>query len=192
MLSGDFTCRPSAFAVARKASFAAQNTRAGGQLASSYYGWWRLPFRHTITNPAAVAGLLCHKFVRPQRCQRACTPVAAIAGGPEQQIVTDLISRYLDCLLLISCGGAPHPMDASLVQANYLVCSVPTQLEHMSTQLTTSLFTLAESAAVDPAVVTDTVSAKNGGFFGPLASLFETFLKVNKRHSAFCYIWHTP
>lgn len=48
----------------------------------------------------------------------------------------------------------------------------------MSTQLTTALFALADSAAVDPAVVTDTVSAKNGGFFGPLASVFETFLKV--------------
>lgn len=48
----------------------------------------------------------------------------------------------------------------------------------MSTQLTTALFALADSAAVDPAVVTDTVSAKNGGFFGPLASVFESFLKV--------------
>ena len=37
---------------------------------------------------------------------------------------------------------------------------------------------MAESAAVDPSVVTDTVSAKNGGFFGPLASVFEAFLKV--------------
>ena len=81
-------------------------------------------------------------------------------------------------------------MDAILVQTDYLVCSVPTQLEHMSTQLTTSLFTLAESAAVDPAVVTDTVSAKNGGFFGPLASLFETFLKVKRQHSTLWYIWH--
>ena len=57
-------------------------------------------------------------------------------------------------------------------------CSFPAQLGHVSNQLTTALYTLADSAAIDPAVVTDTVSAKNGGFFGPLASVFETFLKV--------------
>ena len=55
---------------------------------------------------------------------------------------------------------------------------IPAHLEQVSTPLTTALYTLAESGAIDPAVVTDTVSAKNGGFFGPLASLFETFLKV--------------
>ena len=55
---------------------------------------------------------------------------------------------------------------------------MPAQLEQVSTQLTTALYTLADSAAIDPAVVTDTVSNKNGGFFGPLASVFETFLKV--------------
>ncbi|KAL3141771.1 hypothetical protein ABBQ32_004449 [Trebouxia sp. C0010 RCD-2024] len=116
-----FVVRPSAFAVARRASLIAQGTRQGG--------------------------LQCHRSVRLQRCQRACKIVAA-AGGPEQQIVSDLVS------------------------------SVPAQLEHVSTQLTTALFALADSAAVDPAVVTDTVSAKNGGFFGPLASVFESFLKI--------------
>ena len=54
----------------------------------------------------------------------------------------------------------------------------PAHLEQASTPLASALYTLAESGAIDPAVVTDTVSAKNGGFFGPLASLFETFLKV--------------
>lgn len=59
-----------------------------------------------------------------------------------------------------------------------MISRVPAQLEQVSTQLTTALYTLADSAAIDPAVVTDTVSNKNGGFFGPLASVFETFLKV--------------
>jgi len=58
------------------------------------------------------------------------------------------------------------------------LCRFPAHLEQVSTPLTNTLYTLAESGAIDPAVVTDTVSAKNGGFFGPLASLFETFLKV--------------
>ena len=75
-----------------------------------------------------------------------------------------------------------------MAYVDFLQCSVPTQLEHVSTQLTTSLFTLAESAAVDPSVVTDTVSAKNGGFFGPLASVFEAVLKVTQR---FLLRWHS-
>ena len=52
----------------------------------------------------------------------------------------------------------------------------------MSAQATNALFALADAAAVDPSVVTetvtDTVSNKKGGFFGPLASVFEAFLKV--------------
>ena len=59
-------------------------------------------------------------------------------------------------------------------------CRAPAQLEHISNQLTSMMYTLSDSGAIDPAVVTDTVSAKNGGFFGPLASLFETFLKVRQ------------
>ena len=60
----------------------------------------------------------------------------------------------------------------------YADCRLPDQLEHISSHLTNALYTLAETAAIDPAIVTDTVSNKKGGFFGPLASVFEGILKV--------------
>ncbi|KAL0042900.1 hypothetical protein WJX79_003125 [Trebouxia sp. C0005] len=115
--------RPSAFAVARKASL--------------------LTGQRTHTS-----GLASLRSADAKRCRRVFTPAAILPGGPEQQLAAELITRF------------------------------PAQLEQVSTPLTTALYTLAESGAIDPAVVTDTVSAKNGGFFGPLASLFETFLKI--------------
>ena len=60
----------------------------------------------------------------------------------------------------------------------YAHCRLPHQLEHISSHVTNVMYSLAETAAIDPAVVTDTVSNKKGGFFGPLASVFEGILKV--------------
>lgn len=62
-----------------------------------------------------------------------------------------------------------------------LLCRLPGQLEQVSIKLTTALFTLADAVPVDPAVVTDTVSNKRGGFLGPLAALFEGSLKVRSQ-----------
>ena len=56
----------------------------------------------------------------------------------------------------------------------------PSQLNHIAAQATNLLYTLADAAAVSGSAVADTAeqSNKNGGFFGPLASLFESILKV--------------
>ena len=63
-------------------------------------------------------------------------------------------------------------------------CStVPSQLESFAAHTTSLLYSLADAAAA----VQDTTNAagdaaksNSGGFFGPLASLFESILKVRK------------
>lgn len=101
VLSIMFVCRPSAFAVARKASLIAQGTPRRGGEGVSFSSLLALAVRSSYEGRSCFAGLHCHRSVRLQRCQRACKPVAAVAGGPEQQIVSDLVSRYL--ILQASC-----------------------------------------------------------------------------------------
>jgi len=110
------------------------------------------------------------KSSRTCRCL-AWRPRAAISSGSHHQVVS---YEWQDCVIT-------RVSQVSGLRLFFTIsspCRIPAQLEQVSTPLTTALYTLAESGAIDPAVVTDTVSAKNGGFFGPLASLFETFLKV--------------
>ena len=88
--------------MARKASFLnAESARLGGE-AASFMSLQALAVRPSYeVDAAAFAGLHCHRSVRLQRCHRACKPATAVAGGPEQQIVSDLVSRYL--VLQASC-----------------------------------------------------------------------------------------
>lgn len=105
-------------------------------------------------------------------------PQAVLPGGAEQHIAA-LVHRCGLSLVVISCIHTSTSLSG--VKQLGLTRSAPAQLERSSHQLATALFNLADAAPIDPAAaVTDTVSNKNGGFFGPLASVFEASLKVHQ------------
>ena len=76
----------------------------------------------------------------------------------------------------------PIGFDVGFAVHSVSLCStVPDHLDALASHTTSLLYQLADAAAA----VQDTTSAagdaaksNNGGFFGPLASLFETILKV--------------
>ena len=121
---------------------------------------------------------VCELTAMPEGCDTHCCVFWRSRAAFSQQYHYKVSSEQKLNPLITEPAWLSESSIASLTGQCCFLCSVPAQLEHISTQLTSAMYTLADSGAVDPAVVTDTVSAKNGGFFGPLASVFETFLKV--------------
>ena len=133
--------------------------------------------------------------------RRRVQTVSALLPGTEQIVIqasekiADAAARYLIQGAALMLGDFAYCRYLSckiwLPDCFSLLFSSPSALDHIAAQITTALYTLADAAAVSPAAAeavkdaaADATQNKNGGFFGPLASVFESVLKV--RRTLFC------